>query len=95
MKKIIIVAAVIFSVSQAMAKGNDVKDSDKTNNNIVLAASITSTLDIRPLSVSDPVITLKDKPVIFSGSVPNVNINQAVVNRYKSLFWYAGRNIFA
>ena len=90
MKKLIIIAVIFFSAAQVMAQNTSGNGVNENHNNVTV--NVTREMSSRPLEIALPANEIKSN----NPATLIIPVNTSVfANRYKSLFWYHGRNIYA
>ena len=94
MRKFIVFAAVIFSASRVLAVDNSagILNTGPTAREEI---KYTESILIRPLETVLPFHSFDLPAVNFTRNLPPIKTDLDFANRYKSLFWYEGRTIYA
>ncbi len=105
MKKLIIVSAIFFTAFQAKSMTLETRLDVNNNKGISLLQSLpfnTATLNvinINSVKENFQVVKVKAENDVLVSSraipAPKADLNSGFANRFTTLFWYEGRNVYA
>ncbi len=103
MKKLAVVILIMFGAFQIKAANLNNNNNEKSTGISIINTIHSANQSLNVIvTASHPISTIKDHENPSSNNrenqntlIPSVNINQGFANRYTSLFWYAGREVFA